>query len=350
MKKIILFLIVIFLFSFLSSYQINSSTYNLDLVVSNGGENISSENYRTDIVLGEITGNTSSTLYNAFVGFFNFAFAEGEVETPTTPPTTTTPSGGGGGGSGTTSIADFSLDRNLIKVLVKQGESKREILKFKNLGSQIFDVEIEFEELEKFIVLSEDSFILESRESKEIFLDIFSGEKEIPGVYTGNIIVEDKDRQLKKIINVIIEVQEKKPLFDVFVDVAYKKVLPGETIKADIDLINMGDLEGFDVVLYTAVKDFNDQVITFREESIAINKKLSLSRKLDLPEEVPYGDYVFYAKVSYEEITAFGSDSFQVVESRFDITVLLMVIIILLLLIITYLLFKRHRRRKRQGF
>ncbi|MBU2052741.1 MAG: hypothetical protein KJ721_00700 [Nanoarchaeota archaeon] len=68
----------------LVSAQISSSNYNItSYVISGGGTNTTSDNYKTDFVLGSITGNITSSLYKAFFGFF---YAAGEGNTaPNTP-------------------------------------------------------------------------------------------------------------------------------------------------------------------------------------------------------------------------------------------------------------------------
>ena len=85
-----LFIIILLLGVFISivSAQINSSNYNItSFVISDGGTNTSSANYKTDFTLGSITGNVTSALYKAFFGFW---YTVGEVAN--TAPTTPTPS------------------------------------------------------------------------------------------------------------------------------------------------------------------------------------------------------------------------------------------------------------------
>ena len=44
------------------------------------------------------------------------------------------------------------------------------------------------------------------------------------------------------------------------------------------------------------------------EESIAIDDVLDISRKVELPENIAYGPYVLYSKISYQDITATATD------------------------------------------
>jgi hypothetical protein len=68
-----LFIVVLMFGLFLSvvSAGMSSSNYNItSMVVSEGGSDTSSTNYKTDFTVGGIIGNVTSALYKAFFGFF----------------------------------------------------------------------------------------------------------------------------------------------------------------------------------------------------------------------------------------------------------------------------------------
>ncbi len=71
MKFTNLFLLVFLLILTLVSAQITSPNYNINsIVVSNGGTNVTSTNYKTDATVGDIIGNISSNSYKEFLGFW----------------------------------------------------------------------------------------------------------------------------------------------------------------------------------------------------------------------------------------------------------------------------------------
>jgi len=238
------------------------------------------------------------------------------------------PEGGavaGGGGGGGTSLAKktyFKLDRDLIKVLIKQGESKRETISITNTGNTVLDMNIEPKLIERFMVISEESFSLDPGEIKLINIDIFAKEDEVPDAYTGKIIIDGDG--ITKVINVIIEVKERKPLFDVKVDIIEQKLGPGGYVKANIKIINMGDLKPIDILFYYAIKNFDGSILSYKEESLAIDEELNIMRTLKIPEDILSDYYVFYSKVSYEDyskvpyeyIKAVGSDVFEITKER----------------------------------
>ena len=220
---------------------------------------------------------------------------------------------GGGSGGGTPPTSDFSLSKDLIKINIKQGETSRRIIQISNIGTKTLNFVIN-STLDYLMVISEESFQLVRGETKKINIDIFARENEIPEAYIGKISVTGGS--ITKVINTIIEVKERKPFFDMFLKLKSKEVGPGEEIEAEINLINMGDLRNIDVLVYYAIKDFDGDVLIFKEESVFVGEDpVFLERKLELPIETPFGAYVFYSELSYEDVTASSAEAFIVKES-----------------------------------
>jgi len=235
-------------------------------------------------------------------------------ETPAPVILPQTPSGGGGGGRGAVLIKNFSLDKELIKVSIKQGENAKEFLAIKNTGNTEIKIILEVSKLEKFIILSDEEFVLKAGESKTIGIDLFAKENEAADSYLGKIIVSGEG--IRKTVSLILEIKEKRALFDVVTKAQNAFASHGDSVNANIKLINMGDLENVDVLLYYAIKDFNNSVITFREETLAINREIDIVRGLKLPEDIPLGKYVFYSSITYGgNLIASSSDVFEVITS-----------------------------------
>jgi len=251
--------------------------------------------------------------------------------------TPVSPGGGGGGGGGAAiPLQLFTIDKDLIHVVVKQKETERETLTIKNTGSSVLNVTINSTELSRYLIISEESFVLKKGESKTVNVDFFAREEEIPEIYTGRIYV--KGGNVKKVINVIIEVKERKPLFDLRVDVFNKRVIPGSKIKFDILAINQGDLRGFDILLHYSIRDFEGEIYEMKEESIKIDGELELTRELIVPSNLALGKYVLYSKISYQNITATGIDTFEVMSrealQKYRLMVSAIVVLIILILIV----------------
>jgi len=267
-------------------------------------------------------------------------------EVTVVPPS---PSGGGpSGGGAAVTIPNFEIDKNLIKILIKQGETQRETIEIKNNMATSINISLDADEnLKEFMLISEESFSLSQKESKNVFIDFFTKEDEIPQVIIGRIIVKNEKTGEKETINVIIEIKERKPLFDMIVDVLTKEVTPQSNVKAEIRILNLGDLNNMDISIYSAIKDFDGNVLSFKKEDIAINKELEITRKLRVPRGTAYGTYIFYSEAYYGNINASSTDTFEVVEKKAIKPYFFMILGGILILSITIVIILIYRRRNK---
>jgi len=271
-----------------------------------------------------------------------------EPETPASPGGGSSGGGGGGGGGGAGIVfqfTNFSLSKDLIKVRVKQGESVREIITVTNTGTRVITIDrVRVEGVSDFMAVSELTFTLLPGESKNVLIDIFAEEDEPPEAHVGRIIFEGGG--LKRVANVIIEVGERSPLFDVSVKLAKTQLIPGENAVAEINVINMGDVDEIDILLYYAIKDFDGNVVAFREESLAIERELKVTRQLNIPLDTEVGSYAFYTRASFGAISAASSEGFKVVHFALAPLVqgkwiFIIVIVIIIVLIVLFVLWKK---------
>jgi hypothetical protein len=248
---------------------------------------------------------------------------------------------------------DFTVSKDLIEVMLKQGETERESFNItSNINKDLF-MEIEHNLPETMLVISEEEFYLAGGETKTINVEILAREEEVPDAYVGRIIV--RNGNVTRAINVIIIVKERKPLFDVMAEVVDKTVLPPQDVEANITILNLGDLKNIDIQLYYALRDFDGNILTFKEESIAIGDRLDITRALTIPDNYSCVDHVFYARASYNGITAASADLFTILCGLpelpapmpiiwtfvYDLLFLIIVIILILLII-------RKRRQVRE--
>jgi hypothetical protein len=226
--------------------------------------------------------------------------------------------GGGGAGKREYTPPGLEVSQDLIDVKVKQGGRETLELKVKNTGSSIQQVSIDLQNLKNFILVSEPSFLLRPYEEKTLTLDFTASEAEIPDVYTGTIYISSESA--KKIVRVIIEVQEKKALFDVKVNVPenFKTVGLGGEMEADIMMYNIGDLKPVDVVLTYAIKDFEGNTFDLKQETLAVEDLKKLRKKIRIPEGFKANFYVIYALLEYQNQKAVSSDIFEVKEEMVE--------------------------------
>jgi len=261
--------------------------------------------------------------------------------------------GGGGGGGGGEKLPPigFDVEPDLIKVILKPGGGAERKIKIINLVKRSYTIDIRSENIGAVARLSSNSIYLEEFQESEISLN-FNILRDIePGVYNGKIIFSVD--YYKKEIPIIIEIESKKVIFDVTVDIPseYKQVSPGEDIVADIDIFNLERIKNLDVLLIYQIKSSGgDIVVEYKEPLTMKEEHYSTIAKLKLPEDVPPGKHVFAAIVKFQESIGTSTDTFEIVSKELpappkDNTWLLILIIVILVLIFIFLVYE-HKKLK----
>ncbi|MBU0466746.1 MAG: hypothetical protein KJ718_01125 [Nanoarchaeota archaeon] len=275
-------------------------------------------------------------------------------------PTPGDNTGGGSGGGGGGQANEFDISPNMIRIILKQGETKRETVTLTNKLTTPIEISSisGSDDLNKFIAgyLPDPPITLLPGESTNLDIDFFARENETPETYIGKITI--KGGGTTKTINTIIEIQEKEPLFDVTVNLEKNQYSPGETTIATIQIENFGDLKNIDVLLHYALKDFEGNILTFQEGSYAIeNYKLQVIGKLKVPIDTKVGDYIFYAKATYPRqgiSAATGSQVFTVGDFGLSpvfgpgntFLLILILIILIAIVVVTIILYLGSRKKK----
>ncbi|MCH8003666.1 MAG: hypothetical protein IH934_03455 [Nanoarchaeota archaeon] len=292
------------------------------------------------------TNNFSSKIYDLTIS--EVAVAEEEAAAAA-------PSVVAGGGLGAAFVPEeeillsIKIDKDLIKVTLKENESKTEFLKITNDGNTKLELNLKIKDLEEFVSLSDSSIILEPGESKLISLEFFG---KYTGFFIGNLIIESN--QIRESVMIILEVQPKEVLFNIKVKIPnkYKKVISGKEIEVDIAILNFGDKKPVDINLYYAIRDFDGNVITFNEEILRITDVISIVRKLKIPEDIKLGSYIFFVKLDYYENIIVTSDLFSVVEKplipiKIEFPLIwILIILIIVLIILTIINLREHKEIK----
>jgi len=240
-------------------------------------------------------------------------------ESPTAPGV-----GGGGGGAGAVvkeKVSSFTVDKDLIKVVLKQGETKKEFLEIENTGETELDITIDLRNLKDFIFfpggVSEYSFKLKAGESQNVQLIFNIAEDQKPDVYPGKIII--KGDGLQTIVTTIIEIESEKPIFDIEIEILeeFKEVAAGEKVFAKISLYNPKGTGLIDVSVDYTIIDIDGKVIIKEHETVAVETRTSFIKSFTIPDSAKSGDYILYAKVIYNGLVGGSSSLFSVVEKPY---------------------------------
>jgi len=260
-------------------------------------------------------------------------------------PAAAPPAAGGGGGF---APGEFGVDKETIKVKLKQGETKKETLKITNIGTTRLTIKIDVENIKDFVSIDKDKFTLQRDESEVVLLTFAVPSDQKPDVYVGKIVV--KGDGTSKEIPTAIEVVTKGPVFDVVVEIpeAFKKVKPGEEVMAKTTIYNLEKLGLIDISVEYFIKDIEGNVIANESESMAIETQISTVKSLKIPEDAKRGDYVFYVRVSYDGIIGIGSDTFKVTPiAIISVEVILLLIVSLVILVFVIILYNQYKAIKK---
>ncbi|MBI3334050.1 hypothetical protein HYZ97_01045 [Candidatus Pacearchaeota archaeon] len=208
----------------------------------------------------------------------------------------------------------FDLNSLLLKVSLTQGEKVSKVLTIsRGLGQQ---VSLDVEQVPG-VSVSEQSFVLESQEAKNIMVT-FDTRGLGPGVYVGNIKISDN----KHIFNlpVIFEIETQDVFYDINLDIPpqYSSVAPGQKLVAQLKLFDLtwgGITQGLGPntvdVEYT-VQDINGKTISSESESLVVDRQTQITKTVSFPEGIQEGNYVFAATASYKSSVGAASYLFTV--------------------------------------
>jgi hypothetical protein len=291
------------------------------------------ENYSSGILKFNVTG-------------FSVYSAE---ETPSEEVVSSSSGGGSGGGIITKFYEKWIIDKEEIKVSLKQGQTKRKEFLIENVGTKKLKVNLENLKSQDFFIISENSFELDVGETKKIFLDFIAREDVIPDLYLGKILL--KTNEIEKEILIAIEIESKNSLFDVNIEIPreYLQVFPGGSLLATINLFNLGGSKKVDVIVEYSIKNEEGFEIVSESDSIAVETQVSFIEEFEILENIPPGRYVLYIKVKYDNQIASGSSWFKVVgkekKSLFSFEFFIAFFLVFMIFLVYYY-FKKYFKKK----
>jgi len=295
--------------------------YNLsdEKYFNNPGNNIFTEPIIK--INGEDCPETTCTIESYINGTFVFnvsymgaLFSIEENATVEQESSTTTIIRSGGGGGGTKTIiksSEFSVGKTL-KVDLRQGETKVEVLKITNTESKEIRVALSTLDLWQLVSFSENVFTLKPGQSKDLLIIFKAREDTNPDLYLGEIIIKSGSSEERVVT--IIDVESSKPLLDVKTEIlrAFLTVPAGEQLIFTVNLFNLGSAKRVDAVIDYVVKDEKGNTIVTEQETLAIETQTSFVKELNIPPYLEDGRYILYVRATYKDQIATSSSLFKV--------------------------------------
>jgi len=268
------------------------------------------------------------------------------------------PGGIGVGGGAIVSMifpkaADFTIDKDIVKVTLIPGETDTKLLEISNTGKTELTITANIENLGRFLMfpggLSQFTFELSPDETTTLQLNFFALEEQEPGIYPGKINLTSDS--IERIVTIVVEVESKKPIFDIKVEIPlrYKEIYPGEEVVGELTLYNLERVGLVDVGLEYGIKDTSGNIIISDIETLAVETQKTITRSFYIPLDVESGYYVFFAKIRYDDSIGVGSEIFRVkkIEVKTIIIILIVFIPILTALVTAIIIYRRRQKRSR---
>lgn len=236
--------------------------------------------------------------------------------------------GGGGGGSFIPlKETAFNVDPKVFRIDSFRKELKRLKVNISNTGDNV--VKISFDSSVDFIQLP-DSFSLSPGRSAPIELLVYVPSED--GFYNATVTVMGDG--IEKKINLFLSV-ESRALFDITTTILpeSKEVRPGENVSAEIEVMNLGDVDRIVIINYY-LKDGAEIIAQFNETmAIPVFVNVAFFKELKVPMDIAQGNYRFYSDLSYDNIVVSSSDSFVI--SFLDLLFILLILRVLSILAVT---------------
>ena len=268
----------------------------------------------------------------------------------TIPSVTPPPSGGGPSGGGVAPTGNLSIEKNFLVIKMKKGEPTQQKLTITNNRAENLSISISILNLSNYIFPTENSFTLKPGESRDIILNIYVSESIKENLLIGKIIFHSATED--KTTDVVLDLQEKAPMFDIKTTLLKKILFPGDKAIANVRVLNLGDLKNIDVELESMILDSKNNILDSKKETFAIDNSADKQVFLRLPDKLPIGDYFFSSKVSYRNISAKSYDSFKIIENVINFGVLtfyvITAIIITLIALLSAILTRKIKNNKEE--
>lgn len=323
--------------------QCSSWNYTVKQCTGSWSTLASSINVESKLVTGNGTGMSTSAFFLAENKCGNGACEATYSETTGTcsldcqSPTVVTTSGGGGGGGGGGGLS--ASDLNKIAEIVRgsinfngvrldttsiyrelfAGDTSTVTIKVVNTLDTKSDVLLATEgEVLDFLSYESNVVPLESGESRDVLVRIAVPKFTKAGDYVGNIRVTSGDKNGTIPVTIKVLSPEGK-LLDVKIQPLQSRVAPGNVLKLQLDLLNLGQTKRVDIQFELQLIDVDNGAIFARqEEAFAVETTTSVIKNMSIPSDVPVGKYLIKGTAYYASLEASNQTASSIAELTVD--------------------------------
>ncbi|MFH0712010.1 MAG: CARDB domain-containing protein [archaeon] len=246
------------------------------------------------------------------------------VATTTTTTTTTTYSSGGGGGGGGLSSGDLAEIERIVKSFLDIGGIKLETtsiykelfpgdtatvrIKLRNTVNSDTPISLKVTgDIIPLVFFESTNIVLKASERRDVSIKIIIPKFARIGDYDGDLVVTSGEEEGVIPFTIKVLPPEGK-LLDVKVQPLTPTVAPGEILRLQVDLLNLGKTKSVDVQFDLQLIDVNTgEIVTRQEEAFAVETSLSTIKNLTVPEYVEPGRYMVKGVAYYSNAELEGT-------------------------------------------
>ncbi len=216
-------------------------------------------------------------------------------------------SSSGGGGFGVPIPREkiyFHVRPALVRISVHKGETKSATFTVSNPMSRVLNFSVSNNLKLQWISMYPKIFQLLPSDTQDVVVTASPDKDVSPGVYFGKITITgySKFGEISTTtIGVIIEVETSSQYFDVSLNIPgrYRTLAPGDTVKANVAVFSLGTTTEKEVELVFQILGEDGHVWAESSSNLHIKDKAIFDKIMSLPPDIPEGDYLFTARVSY---------------------------------------------------
>lgn len=162
----------------------------------------------------------------------------------------------------------------------------------------------------------------------------------IPGIYTGSLIVNQKN------IPIILDIQNQRKQLDLKINLPIKNHISETDLTAKLEVVNFGEFMPLSFSIKSQIRDLNNNIIKESKDIRIIEKNIEVPITLEIPSLNP-GTYFLYIEASTDTQTDRTSEIFNVVqgqktEPRSYTSNTIFLVIPLILLVGLFLIFRKR--------
>ncbi|HII68913.1 TPA: hypothetical protein HA270_03490 [Candidatus Woesearchaeota archaeon] len=223
--------------------------------------------------------------------------------------------GGGGGGGGAQPVQgeppELSFSEDLIKVMLKEGESIQKQVVLRNTGAHSAYVTLFLEGLQGAVVVNTTAFWIFAGEEKPLLLT-FDAQELWPEIYLGTLTAESGG--IRDTIDLILEVESASILFDASLDLAAesKTVYPLDELHATVTIFSLQGRGLSDVTVIYSIRGTTGLEYFTEQETISLGQQVSFAKVFQLPAAMEPGSYVLAVMVKKDSSVGTASERFTV--------------------------------------